>query len=232
MNRLYFVRHGEGQDNVARRYSCKHVDHSLTARGILQAQQTAEFLTGKSIDEIYSSPMRRAMETATIIAARLEKGLTILDNFREVDVGELEGQSFSDENWAFYHRITNAWFAGNSEIAFPGGESYVTMWERWRRGLVQVLGDKSDQNVLLVGHAGIFIATLRDMCPELGEDWLKNAACYNCSITALEVELYDGNPRGKLVTWGGYTHLSGDALKLVPGILPITSVGVPGRSQP
>jgi len=225
MNHLYFVRHGEGQDNVARQYSCKRVDNPLSERGVLQARQTAEFFTSQSIDEVYSSPMKRAAETAGIIAARLGKGVTILENFRELDVGNLEGQFFNDENWQFYHGITSAWLEGKEELAFPGGENHIVLWERWRRGLLRILSGKIDQNILLVAHAGIFTATLKDVCPEVDVKWLMNAECYNCSITELAVEVQDGQPRGKLIAWSSHEHLSGEALRLVPGIPPVESVG-------
>lgn len=225
MNRLYFVRHGEGQDNVARRFSCRRLDNPLTGRGILQARQTANYLAGISIDEVYSSPMKRAAETAHIIAERLRKEVAILENFREVNVGELEGKSFNNENWELYHHITNEWFAGKEQVAFPGGESYAAMWARWREGLVQILGGKASRNILLVGHAGIFIATLKDLCPYLEVDWLKNAECYNCSITELEIEVLNETPRGELIAWAAHEHLSGDALQLIPGIPPVESLG-------
>jgi probable phosphoglycerate mutase len=224
MNRLYFVRHAEGQDNVARQYSCKRVDHPLSERGVLQAEQTGEYLTNKSIDEVYSSPMKRAAQTAQIIAARLGKEVTVLENFRELDVGELEGQFFNAENWAFYLHITNEWLAGNREIAFPGGENHVVLWERWRSGLLQILAGKTDRNILLVAHAGIFTATLKDLCPDVDMNWLMNAGCYNCSITELEIEVPDGQPRGKLIAWSSHEHLSGEVLSLLPGIPPVKSV--------
>lgn len=226
MNRLYFVRHGEGQDNVARQYSCKRVDNSLSERGVLQAGQTAEYLARKSIDEVYSSPMKRAAETAQIIANRLAKEVTILENFRELDVGDLEGQFFSDENWEYYHGITSAWFEGSVELAFPGGDNYVTLWERWRAGLLQILAGKSDRNILLVAHAGIFTATLKELCPGVDVNWLMNAECYNCSISELEIEVLDGQPQGTLIAWSSHTHLSGEALRLVPGIPAKDSVAI------
>jgi probable phosphoglycerate mutase len=225
MNRLYFVRHGEGQDNVARQYSCKRVDNPLSERGVLQARQTAEFLAGKSIDEVYSSPMKRAAETAQIIATRLGKDVTVLENFRELDVGDLEGQPFNAENWEFYLSITSEWFRGNVELAFPGGENHVVLWERWRDGLLQILSGKTDRNILLVAHAGIFTATLKDLCPGVDVNWLVNAECYNCSITELELDVLDGQPRGKLIAWASHAHLSGEALNLIPGIPPVESLG-------
>lgn len=224
MNRLYFVRHGEGQDNVARQYSCKNIDNPLSARGILQAQQTGAYLAGKAIDEIYSSPMKRAAETAQSIAARIGKEVTVLENFRELDVGDLEGQFFSDKNWQYYHGITSAWLAGNVELAFPGGDNYVTLWERWRDGLLRILDGKTGRTILLVAHAGIFTATLKELCPDVDASWLMNAECFNCSVSELEIEVLDGQLRGKLIAWSNHAHLSGEASHLVPGIPPAESV--------
>jgi len=51
-----------------------------------------------------------------------------------------------------------------------------------------------------------------------------NAECYNCSISELDIDVLDGRPRGKLIAWSSHAHLSGDALRLVPGIPPLDSV--------
>lgn len=224
MNRVFFVRHGEGVDNVARQFSYKRVDRPLTERGRLQASQTGEFLAGRNIDEIFSSPMKRAYETAQIIAGRLGKEITVLEGFREVNVGELEGKDFSAEAWREYHHVVGEWFAGNPLAAFGGGEDYVMLWERTRQAFGQMLDGKTGRNILLAGHSGIFIATLKDLCPGLDIAWLQNVEYYNCAITALEVELVDGELKGRLIDWANYSHLSEEALSRTPGIPPLESV--------
>ena len=60
MNTLYLVRHGENRANLTKQFSYKTVDYPLTPKGVLQAQQTAEFFQDKQIDEIYASPLKRA----------------------------------------------------------------------------------------------------------------------------------------------------------------------------
>ena len=67
LNRLYLVRHGENMANLTKEFSYRHVDYSLTPKGVLQAQQTAAYFTDKHIHEIYTSPLKRAVETADII---------------------------------------------------------------------------------------------------------------------------------------------------------------------
>lgn len=224
MNRVYFVRHGEGVDNVAKRFSYKRVDSPLTERGRLQASQTAEFLAGRDIDEVFSSPMKRAHETAQIIAGRLGKNVTVLEGFREVNVGELEGRDFSPEAWSVYHQVVGEWFAGNPLAVFSGGEDYVTLWARMSGAFEQMVKGKIDRNIVLAGHAGIFIATLKDLCPGLDITWLQNVEYYNCAITELEIDLVSGELKGRLIDWANYTHLNEEALSRIPGIPPLEVV--------
>ena len=220
MNRIYFVRHGEGVDNVERKFSFRKTDRPLTERGRLQARETGKYLAGKRIDAIYCSTMKRAHETARIIAERLGMKPHVLEEFREVNLGDLDGTDFSAEGWKAYHQVVGEWFAGNHQAAFPGGEDYVTAWERTRRGLEEMLAGRTAQTLVLVGHSGIFTATLRELCPDLDVDWLMNAEYYNCAITELEVESTDGELQGRLIDWANYSHLSEDALTRMPGIPP------------
>jgi broad specificity phosphatase PhoE len=86
---------------------------------------------------------------------------------------------------------------------------------------MQMLDGRTGRNLLLVGHAGIFTATLREVCPDLDVDWLKNAEYYNCAITELEIESTDGRLQGRLIDWANYSHLSEETLSRVPGIPPM-----------
>lgn len=207
-----------------RQFSYKRVDRPLTERGRLQAGQTAEYLAGKQIDAVFSSPMKRAHETAQIIAERLGKPLTVLEEFREVNVGDLEGKDYSDENWAIYHEVTGRWYAGNSKVAYPGGEDYVTVWQRTQRGLRKALDSHSDGRFVIVGHGGIFAATLKDLCPGIDPSWLQNVEYYNCAITELEIDIVDGELRGRILDWANYHHMSGDALTRKSAIPPLASI--------
>ncbi|MGH2510245.1 MAG: histidine phosphatase family protein, partial [Ktedonobacteraceae bacterium] len=89
-NTIHLVRHGENPANITHEFSYKLIDYPLTPKGVLQATQTAEFLKGTPIDAIYSSPLKRAHETAHIIAAPHQLPVTVIEGFREVNVGELE----------------------------------------------------------------------------------------------------------------------------------------------
>jgi broad specificity phosphatase PhoE len=217
MNRLYLVRHGENRANVTKEFSCRQVDYSLTPKGVLQSRQTAEFFRDKEIHEVFSSPLKRAMETAEIIAGPLGLKVVVVDSFREVDVGDLELQPPSAEAWAFHDAILSGWLSDRPEQAFLGGENYVMLWNRVRTGIERIVADKEGRRIVVVAHGGVFTFTLRDLCRDIDVEWLRTAANHNCSITVVDVELRDGQLEGKLITWASIAHLHGAAADLVPG---------------
>src|SRR5512138_1947577 len=149
MNRIYWVRHGENRANLTLEFSHRRVDYSLTPKGILQAQQTAEFLRDQDIDEVYSSPLRRASETAHIIAAPLDLPMVILEELREIDVGELEDHPPTAEAWALHNRIIQDWLSGKPEATFPGGENYHSVWMRLRAALVKMTANREGCNIVV-----------------------------------------------------------------------------------
>src|SRR5258707_14895533 len=98
-NTLYLVRHGENPANITKEFSYKLVDYSLTPKGVLQAEQTAAFFQSIPLDAAYASPLKRARETAEIIARPQGLPVTLLEEFREVNVGKLELKPPTEENW-------------------------------------------------------------------------------------------------------------------------------------
>ena len=69
--RLYFVRHGESEANILRIISNRGYRYGLTTRGQQQAVTLAQHLQHVPISGIFSSPLRRAVETADILSRAL-----------------------------------------------------------------------------------------------------------------------------------------------------------------
>jgi len=208
VNTVFFVRHGENWTNITREFSYQKIDCSLTTRGIRQAQQTAKYLYGLGIDEIYCSPLKRAAETARIIASVLQLSVTPLEQFREINVGELEDRPPSAENWRLHDDIVAAWRQGKTDIAFPEGENYIQLLQRIRAGFCTIGQGKSEKKMVVVGHAGILATTIQDICPHAIADKMVNAPVENCSITQMEMEVYQNTPIGKLIIWANTAHLA------------------------
>lgn len=158
---LYFVRHGESEANLLREFSNRGRKHPLTQRGRAQAHQLADVLRTKAISRIYTSPLLRATETASILAATLGIGVTVHDALREYDCGILEGRSDA-AGWAIYDEVQHAWLEeGDWDRRIEGGESLRDMEARFVpfvRDLVQQ--QSPGEATVLIGHGGLFRCVL------------------------------------------------------------------------
>ncbi|MGZ8230321.1 MAG: histidine phosphatase family protein, partial [Burkholderiales bacterium] len=79
---FYFLRHGETETNAAGLVAGS-LDVDLTARGREQALAAAEALADEPITGVYTSPLKRARETAEPIAARLRLPLNVVEDLAE-----------------------------------------------------------------------------------------------------------------------------------------------------
>lgn len=133
---FYFLRHGETEANANGLISGS-LDVELTARGREQAQAAARTLAREPITAIYSSPLRRARETAEPVARALCVPVRIIAELIERRQGELEGKPRGT-------RIEGR--------AAQGFESFEAFTPRVLRGLSQVDG----RTPLVVAHQGVF----------------------------------------------------------------------------
>src|SRR5665213_1161889 len=112
--RIILVRHGESVFNKA---GIIAGDSPLTDKGREQARQTKEILARFKFDAVYSSDLKRAIETAEIIAGKQVPASNRLSSLRERDFGSLEHKSEKhhdqegklrsimthEENWLYKH---------------------------------------------------------------------------------------------------------------------------------
>jgi broad specificity phosphatase PhoE len=194
----WYVRHGHNPANQLRQLSHKVIDYPLTELGITQATTLARQLADQRAPApIYSSPLRRAAQTAEIIAARTGADMTILEELRELNVGSLDGRSDEDA-WATYHQVLADWHAGNHDSAFPGGEDYRQMTTRLATAMGAALRHPPGSRVLIVGHGGIIRAAIPMPATDLP----------NCGIAELALHPAPAGATGTLTHWP--LHLSTD----------------------
>lgn len=217
MNRIYLVRHGENTANITKQLSHRLVDYSLTPKGVLQARQTAEFFKDKRVDALFTSPLKRSIETAAIIGEAIGLQPTVVEEFREVNVGALESLPPTVETWERHDHVVRSWFAGQPDLAFPEGEDHHTLVRRMRTGLEIAVGDGDDRGLVIVGHGGIFTFTIADICHDADLRLLMRQPSHNCSITEIDLWRADGRLEGTLKSWAAYGHLSGEAAAFVAG---------------
>jgi broad specificity phosphatase PhoE len=165
MARILWARHGQNVANICGTLSHRVFDGDLTRTGRQQAAALAERLAAQDdrIGRVVCSPLRRARQTAEIIAARL--GLPVaaeLDELRELNVGRLDGRS-GPQAWAAYNAVLAAWTAGQSRARFPGGEDFAELRARLRHAMITVASGPGHQISLIVAHG----ASLRAALPAL-----------------------------------------------------------------
>jgi broad specificity phosphatase PhoE len=173
---VLWARHGQNQANLTRQFSHRRLDLDLTPRGREQAEQLATRLTASlskasGSPALFSSPLRRAVQTAEITAARLGGAVEVIDGLREVDVGDLDGRADS-EAWRIYESVLEDWRQGHHERSFPGGEDWYQLCARLRRALRGVAVAARGGVAIVVAHGANLRAALPGLAhvPDPGSD--------------------------------------------------------------
>jgi len=148
--RMVLVRHGSTELSGLR-YSGR-VDPDLNAKGLAQAQALAARLAPLATRRpvVVSSPLKRAVATATLIADALGTGARTDDGLLEIDFGEWEGRTFAEvkQRWKAERK---AWRT-DSSVALPGGESVDQVARRVRAARDRLVAANPGGTVIAVSH--------------------------------------------------------------------------------
>jgi alpha-ribazole phosphatase len=150
MTTYYFVRHGTTDFNGQGVYFGK-TDSPLNVEGILQAKELGISLSEIHFDEIYTSPMKRCIDTARFITEMRKPH--VHDELSELDFGRWEGLNFrqcSEKDPEEFRK----WSADYRNTAPPEGEKYTEFYTRVRRFYEDVLIRK-EGTILIVAHKGV-----------------------------------------------------------------------------
>ena len=150
--RLILLRHGEPDETVHGRCYGR-LDPGLSARGRDQMRRAWLLLAEHGVAAVYSSPSRRALESANLRAVNIPAA-EVDERLREIDFGEFEGLTYG-EIAARYPRKYEEWMAHPTTVAFPGGETFATMSARVRGGIDEIRRVHSGQTVVTVSHGGV-----------------------------------------------------------------------------
>ena len=206
-NRLVLARHAVVEPHGSGRF-LGSTDLPLCELGTRQAAALARRLQKLPLDQIFSSPLRRARQTADLLGQDVE----VDEDLREVDFGRWEGLSFeeisasddgNDNGGNGNHASIDRWSSFDPRFTFPGGESLDGFVARVARAADR-LAECAGENVLAVAHGGV----IRSMICHLLGLQPKNYLLFNvkpASITT--IDLFDG--RGVLVGFSDVCHLTG-----------------------
>ncbi len=150
MKEIYLIRHGETELNRKELFRGR-MDVPLNDLGHLQAKSVALALSTVHFAAIYSSPLKRATETAEPLAAENRISVTVLEGFNDVDCGDWEGRSVQEvkEKFTDLYRI---WEETPHRLTLPGGESLATLRRRAYRTFRKIVSSMNDGAVAIVSH--------------------------------------------------------------------------------
>ena len=151
---LVLVRHGVTPHTAAKKFSggLKSANPGLSDEGRAQIRATADWLApvADGVDAVVSSPVRRTMESAEILAARLGKSVDVEPGFAEMEFGRWDGLTFGEV--AERDRAgLDAWL-GSLDVPPPGGESFREVQARVLAGLGRLLESHAGRTVVVVSH--------------------------------------------------------------------------------
>jgi phosphoserine phosphatase len=142
--KLILVRHGETHWNRDGLVQGGASDIELNDTGREQARRLAAFLKNEPVMSVLSSPLRRAIATAEVIAGQHQLPVEIDEGLKELRVGDLEGMSISSLRTTF-SRFLLQWWQDGEATKLPNGESLADLQQRaWR--VIESLLEKHKTN--------------------------------------------------------------------------------------
>lgn len=180
---LYIFRHGQTDFNLHNIWQGCQCNPELNATGRRQAYELGQRLLPLNLEIIFTSPLKRALQTAEIVAKQMKPApkIEIIPNLREGDFGLAEGSRIGNlmrDCPELTEQIANptkeTW-----DKAFPGrgSESKHEIFDRVTRALGEIVR-YADNNIGISTHGGVLSALACGL-------ELSNVSCENCAVLHL-----------------------------------------------
>ena len=166
------IRHGLTKGNLEKRYVGSRTDEPLCPEGISQLQQRQY----PAVQRVYSSPMRRCLETASLLYPDLPAEIVL--DFRECDFGVFEYKNYDELNGREDYQ---AWIDSGGELPFPGGESRDGFSARSLAAFRSLPACTEKESCALIVHGGTVMAIMEAMARPKGNYYdfqIKNGSGY------------------------------------------------------
>lgn len=159
---LVLIRHGAAKANEEHRYLGK-TDEALSKEGEMQLLEYKKLLLFPDIDLLFTSPMKRCVQTAKMLYPKLPP--VPVKEWEEMDFGAFEGKNYielqGDERY-------QAWIDSNGELPFPEGESREEFIARCDKGFQKmiekvkqmIIDKKGHKTIGIIVHGGTIMALL------------------------------------------------------------------------
>jgi broad specificity phosphatase PhoE len=208
--RIVLVRHGETEWNRLHRIQGIS-DLELNETGRRQAEALAQALKNQRVEAIYTSPLKRARDTADVIACHHQVEVVTLFGLREMDAGEVDGLTY-EEMRVQYGDFLDRWLEDCTAVRPPGGCTLHELQEQAWGAIQEIVkgqhqmaaeGKESEKGVVVV--VTHFFPILSIICKALGLDL---SQCRRMKLDLGSMCALDFNPsRTVLVSLNDTCHL-------------------------
>lgn len=180
---IYLLRHGQTDKNKAGILQGT-IDTVLNEEGKKQALSAKADIENICFKTVYSSPLKRAFETAVLATGLSENRIVVDERLKEMSFGDMEGKVIEDKD----SNMAKFFNSPEEYVAEKGAESFESMLVRAKNFLDEITSEYSDNdNVLIVSH-GAFIHGLIMVMKDtrLCDFWKSNVP--NCAVTVFSYE--------------------------------------------
>ncbi len=192
VTRLVFIRHAQMDCRLGSvPLLCGSHDVCLSTRGLEQVKRLREKLRLEPpASALYSSPLRRAAETAAAAPPQLFRRMRLLNSLAEIHCGVVEGRPINEIQQRFPSYWTRNEAQDDDSFRWPGGESYSRFRRRILRAVRAIASRHPEERVLIFTHAGVITQVLGFLNGQRAARW-EHPRPHNCSLT--EVLWDDGS---------------------------------------
>lgn len=200
--KIYITRHGKTEWNTIGKLQ-GWLDSPLTEEGIERAEKLSHRLKTIDFDHIYSSPQKRALDTAKILNTG-QGDIKILDELRELGLGKWQGMKI-EEVEKTYPEEYYLYFNDPKSYKSLEGEDFHELFSRVKKALKKII-DGQGENVLIVSH-GVTIKAIIAVLKEMDmEDFVDIQVYTGTSLTVFELN----EERFQCLVEGDDSHLFED----------------------
>lgn len=150
MTRIFLVRHGQTAWNVGEIFRGR-ADIPLDETGLKEADLAGDALKDETIHAIYSSPLKRSVQTAEGIARYQNLPVQPLEAIIDISYGEWEGKE-NKEVKEKYPDLYNLWLTEPHKVRFPGGETLDEVRNRTMSAIEELIRKHANESIVLVAH--------------------------------------------------------------------------------
>ena len=206
MKNLFFIRHGETDNNKNHILQGRAVNASINDEGKLQGEEIAEALKDVPIQKVVVSSLIRTLETASPL---IEQHNAIVESYSELDemsFGDWEGKSFKSVVNDIYE-FQSIWKSGKIDAKIPNGESPQQVFDRARKKIIEVLNSSNEEHIAFVIHGRL----IRIILSEFVGEGLKNMHLIKHQNGSINHLTWNGEAFD-VVHLNMVDHLSGEAI--------------------